>query len=302
MFALVDALVGTVYATAGGVMLANNLWLDMLCCPACQGALLIQDAFATAHDQHILSGSLVCQQCHDTYPIVRGVPRFIVAKQNDSVANTVEGFGFEWQKANSLVQASSLSDPELFLDFIQPVQPAFFQDKVVLDAGCGLGRDVLLAQRFPRRAFACLVKTVKVNGSLSAWVYGREHNGWIVRFLNPIRKNITSHMSRRLLWILSYMLALPLFITIRLVYMPVGDSRPLTFLRRFLFYFDYLCWLGEHCDYRAQALVIFDQLVPSIAEYISHQDFEQWFCENNLAQVKISSRAGNSWRGFGIKV
>ena len=45
--------------------------------------------------------------------------------------------------------------------------------------------------------------------------------------------------------------------------------------------------------------IVFDQLVPTIAEYIPRDEFQQWFDANGLEDVTISSRAGNSWRGFG---
>lgn len=53
--------------------------------------------------------------------------------------------------------------------------------------------------------------------------------------------------------------------------------------------------------FHEQAYVVFDHLVPAIAEYIPHQEFAQWFEGNQLHNVVITPRAENSWRGFGIR-
>ena len=80
-----------------------------------------------------------------------------------------------------------------------------------------------------------------------------------------------------------------------------SPSRPDTILpSTLLFYFDYLNFLSNF-GFREQALVVFDHLSPTIAEYISRSEFEQWFEDNNLSDVIITSRTGNSWRGFGIR-
>jgi hypothetical protein len=53
-------------------------------------------------------------------------------------------------------------------------------------------------------------------------------------------------------------------------------------------------------SYRELALIAHDHLMPELAEYISRHEFESWFTENRLQDVVISSRNGNSWRGFGV--
>lgn len=330
-----------------------NLWLDLLCCPKCRGDLRAE---ALVHaDEVVISGSLVCAGCAASYPIIRGVPRFATDIQAGEVNNTVEGFGYQWTQANPIVKDTAFSAQDLFLDFIAPVTPAHFQEKVVLDGGCGLGRFTLLSQQFgasrvvgldlssaveaafantkhlpnvliiqgdllklplkqgfdyafsvgvlhhtadPKGAFSSIVRVLKPNGSISAWVYGRENNGWIIHVLNPLRQHVSSRLPRPVLWAVSYALALPLYALIRLVYLPVERAASLAWLRKWLFYFDYLCWLGKHCNFRETALVIFDHLVPEIAEYIPRDEFEAWFTENALTGITITSRANNSWRGF----
>lgn len=316
------------------------------------------DDATQAADGHIITGSLRCAACETAYPIVRGIPRFVLNTQDDKSENTVVGFGYQWQRANQIVNELAPYHDQLFLEFVSPpVVLTDLADKVTLDAGCGQGRFTLVAQRHgaaavlgvdlsdaveaaftntrhlpnvciiqadllalplrrrfdyvfsvgvlhhtanPRQAFAHVAQVVKPTGGLSAWVYGRENNGWIIHILNPLRENVTSHLPRFLLWGITYCLAAILYGLIFGVYLPIQRSQRLKPLGRFLFLFDYLCWLGTHFpSYRGIALVIFDHLMPERAEYISHAEFQQWFSENQLQEVMITAKANNSWRGFG---
>lgn len=146
----------------------------------------------------------------------------------------------------------------------------------------------------PERSFLQLAAAVKPGGSLSAWVYAREGNGWIIFGLNPVRR-ITSRIPRPLLLAASYAVALPLWGLTQTAYR--RDAHPASWRRR-LFYFDYFAFLSQF-DLRAHAFVIFDHAVPAIAEYISHEAFEHWFTTAGLQDVAITMRHGSGWRGFG---
>jgi SAM-dependent methyltransferase/uncharacterized protein YbaR (Trm112 family) len=339
-------------------MIDAEKWLAILCCPSCRGDLAMGDITQRDTDQHIMSGTLRCTQCQAIYPIQGGVPRFANLPQSDSVVKTVGSFGYQWNDANELVVSTQLSQPELFLDFIAPIQPNFFAGKTVLDGGCGQARFTHLAQQFgasavvgvdlsdavnvafanmrpypnvliiqadllklplkqafdyifsvgvlhhtrdPKGSFTSLSSVLKPSGGISAWVYGREGNGWIVYGLNPIRKWITSRMPYRLLQGISFVLAIILYAVIKGIYLPVNQRPFLRFLKPILFYNDYLVWLGKYCGLKEIQLVIFDHLSPNIAEYIPRDDFEKWFTDIPLHNLKISSKASNSWRGFGEK-
>jgi SAM-dependent methyltransferase len=149
----------------------------------------------------------------------------------------------------------------------------------------------------PRRAFDAVVSVLKPGGSVSAWVYGREGNGWIIYLLNPIRRNITSRLPRGILLGLSYTIGTLVFLALKGIYRPLGSLAP---FRRFLFYRDYLLYLSNF-GLREQTYVVFDQLSPTIAEYICREDFAKWFEENELLKVTITARNGISWRGYGVR-
>jgi SAM-dependent methyltransferase len=158
---------------------------------------------------------------------------------------------------------------------------------------------VLHHTRDPADAFGAVLSKVKAGGSISAWIYGREGNGWVISVLNPIRRHLTSRLPHRVLLVLSYFLTALLYLPLELVYRPVGNNPRLGGCKRFLFYFDYLYFMSQFGFHEQAVGIVFDQLVPTIAEYIPRDEFQQWFDANGLEDVTISSRAGNSWRGFG---
>ena len=89
-----------------------------------------------------MEGQLACDSCQSKFPIVRGIPRFGTPEKLDAEkAATAENFGWQWQH---FVQGDELYADQ-FLGWIAPVQPRFFQDKVVLEGGCGKGRHTQLA-------------------------------------------------------------------------------------------------------------------------------------------------------------
>ncbi len=127
---------------------------DYLACPDCKSHLDCT-AFGVDDDLpwlEILEGLLTCATCHKEYPIRQGVPCLLPAvEQLEEVTNTVEGFGYEWSTFNDQIQDSYMTGKNNFLDFIYPITEAFFADKYILDAGCGMGRFTKLAAEFGSR-------------------------------------------------------------------------------------------------------------------------------------------------------
>ena len=110
--------------------------LDYLACPQCRSPFRL---VADAEPLEVETGELVCQDGGHRYPILRGVPCLLSDALAAEVQRTAETFGWEWQVFNALHNSTEVYHQQ-FLDWIHPIQPDFFQDKVVLDAGCGMGR------------------------------------------------------------------------------------------------------------------------------------------------------------------
>lgn len=88
-------------------------------------------------------GALACSACGGEYPIEAGVPRLAGTPGDSRVAKTRDAFAWEWKR----YPGSREEDERIFLEESQ-LSPADFKDKLVLDAGCGMGRYSLVALSF----------------------------------------------------------------------------------------------------------------------------------------------------------
>jgi SAM-dependent methyltransferase len=148
----------------------------------------------------------------------------------------------------------------------------------------------------PRGGFLSLASKVKPGGHLTGWIYGAENNEWIVRWVNPVREQITSRMDRRVLLHLSKIPATCLYLATKFVYGPLNKNG--SSLAKHLFYNDYLRAIAPF-GWREQHTIVFDHLVAPTAFYISRQDFEDWWRDAGASDVTITWHNKNSWRGTG---
>lgn len=122
--------------------------LEFIACPSCRAEL---DASARTSDgDEILEGTLACRGCGATYAITGGVPRLAPEALTTDEARTVGGFGWQWNWFDD-VNAPDL-EREQFLDWVEPLTEEAFRDRVILDAGCGMGRWPEVVASFGARA------------------------------------------------------------------------------------------------------------------------------------------------------
>jgi SAM-dependent methyltransferase/uncharacterized protein YbaR (Trm112 family) len=318
--------------------------LDLLACPACGQALEL--GAETREGTEVTAGELRCAGCAQRYPIERGVPRF-AGGLGEVEARTAEAFGYEWTRYSELAERYR----QQFLDWIRPVTPEFFRNRLVLEGGCGKGRHTALAAEFgargvvaldlsaavdtafantrhlenvhivqadihrppvkrvfdyafsvgvlhhlpdPERGFQALVSKLRPGGSISAWVYGREGNGWIVHIVTPLRERLFSKLPHGLLDAFAAALAVPLYLGTKLLYRPTRG----TALSSVLPYAPYLTYIAAF-PYREQCSIVFDHLAAPIASYVRQGEFGAWFERAGLHDVRIEQHNANSWRGFG---
>lgn len=152
----------------------------------------------------------------------------------------------------------------------------------------------------PKAGFDNLVNYLKPGGAISAWVYGREGNNWIIYILNPLRIFFTSRLPIGILKIISFFPALVLQILVKFIYRPVNEISSLRPFKKFLFYNDYLYSISSF-SFRENYSIVFDHLLAPTAFYLTGTEFKDWFKKNNLKDIQISWRNKNSWRGLGIK-
>lgn len=145
----------------------------------------------------------------------------------------------------------------------------------------------------PERGFRALVSRLRPGGHISAWVYGREGNGWIVHLVSPARERVTSRLPYSVLVPLSTALTVPLWLATQLVYRPARGTR----VQRALPYAAYLSYIAD-LGFREQRTIVFDHLVAPVAHYLARDEFAAWFARAGLSDVRIEHHNRNSWRGF----
>jgi SAM-dependent methyltransferase len=140
--------------------------LDLIVCPECEAELRI------ANDRwdsgEIESGELVCDGEGHRYPIRHFVPRF-VGKAGYTDAFTLEWTAFRTAHLDSYTGLTYLDQQlRLFLDF--PIEQ--LDGKLVLDAGCGLGRFSEIVLNYGGRVVA-----VDMSGAIDAAFANLNHRG-----------------------------------------------------------------------------------------------------------------------------
>lgn len=169
--------------------------------------------------------------------------------------------------------------------------------KQVFDYAYSIG--VLHHTPDPKRAFDCVVEKVKSNGAISAWVYGREGNDWIIYLINPLRK-LTAHIPLSITKAIAYIFTCVLTVLLKTVYAPVQKDSWWGHWQEKLPYQAYLTSIAQY-SFKENFSIVFDHLLPEIAFYIPEAEFRTWFKDKDLQGIIITPRYENSWRGFACK-
>lgn len=125
--------------------------LNRLVSPCCGVALRFAAlAELPAEAAEIDEGALACASCARQYPIEAGVPRLAQAQEDARVVKTRDSFAWEWKRYPGSLE----EDEPIFLEESQ-LAPDDFRGKLVLDAGCGMGRYAKVALAFGADVAAC---------------------------------------------------------------------------------------------------------------------------------------------------
>jgi SAM-dependent methyltransferase len=134
----------------------------------------------------------------------------------------------------------------------------------------------------PAKALSRMVRATKSGGHVMIWVYGRENNGWIVHFFGPMRRAVFSRLPLKIVYFLSLFPTAMLWLALRL---GLSHTEYFRLLQRFSF---------SHL--RA---VVFDQMIPRIANYWPRETVERLMRDAGLTEVKLVWVNEISWSAAG---
>jgi SAM-dependent methyltransferase len=244
---------------------------------------------------------------------------------------TQQQFAYEWNIYRKILPIHK----EQFCRWIHPIKLEFFKDKTFMDAGCGIGRNsywpllesaksgyafdydqrtVKVAQenlkmfknctieyksiyeidfescfdivfcigvlhhlQYPRQAIENLVKATKTEGTVIFWVYAYEGNEFYVKWMTPLRQMITSRLPLPITRFFSKLLTILLKI-----YLLLPQQKP---------YFQLL----KKMSFRQIESIVFDQLLPTIANYWKKEEVLQMLEELPLKDIQLIHTNDISW-------
>ncbi len=146
----------------------------LLHCLDCKSNLRLQPF--SEKGEEVLEGRLYCTKCKASYPVINSIPRILPEEmmnelvwkkypsflkkyknsfeqpyyemastfEKNAKERTSKSFGFEWKEFSEFHPHYR----KQFLDWLNPVKPELFRKKLVLDAGCGMGRHLVVAAEY----------------------------------------------------------------------------------------------------------------------------------------------------------
>lgn len=144
----------------------------------------------------------------------------------------------------------------------------------------------------PAAGFRSLASRVREGGRVAFWVYGQEGNEWITRYVDPLRKALTSRLPAWFLRLLCIPPALFLWAVIKLFYRPGPDGRGPARLP----YGDYFA-AQYHYPFDEIHANVFDQLVTPVAYYLRESEVKPWLA-SGFRDAMLRSHRGYSWTGL----
>ena len=295
-------------------------FLRVLACPECRTALSLHDDSA---GEAIVSGDLSCSRCRAVFRIERDIPRFVAS---DSY---VRSFSFEWNRFQTTQLDSVDGRGESRERFAQSFNfdPSQLKGRLVLDAGCGMGRfaEIALANgatvvgadlslaieaayrnlgHHPNAHFVqadlwrlpFAPETFDVIYSLGVLHHtpdARKSFDTLVKYLKPggvISITLYSGYNRFYVQATNFWRRLTPRLPARLLYALSHAAIPLYYLYR-LPVVGVACQgalpISMHPDPTWRTLDTFDCYSPTYQSYHTHPEVYKWFAEANLTNIAV---------------
>jgi SAM-dependent methyltransferase len=136
----------------------------------------------------------------------------------------------------------------------------------------------------PARALKRMVQAARPGGRVLIWVYGYEGNEWLVRYFDPLRRRVFARLPIGITHALSTLLTALLWLALRLGF---GRSGYMRLIRGFRF--------------RQLRNIVFDQMLPRIANYWRRDEVEALMGNAGLTDIRIEAVNDMSWSAVGVR-
>ena len=136
----------------------------------------------------------------------------------------------------------------------------------------------------PELALSKMAAATRPGGKILIWVYGRENMEFYVAVLNPLRKLLFGRLPVRFVRLLAFLPAAALWLLLRTKIMKLEYFRLLsTFPFRHLHH------------------IVFDQMLPKIANYWRKDEVYQLMADQGLVDIQLQWVNEMSWSAIGTK-
>ena len=136
----------------------------------------------------------------------------------------------------------------------------------------------------PAVALSRMVQAARPGGQVAIWVYGAENNRWLTAGLDPLRRALFSRLPVGLVHHLSLYPAGLLWLLLRLGVRPIS-------------YFRLIAGFG----FAHLRSIVFDQMLPRIANYWTGTEVEALMRDAGLQEVRLEWVNEMSWAAIGTK-
>lgn len=283
--------------------------LDILCCPSCKHDLTLIEKEVVNNE--VIEGILKCDNCQNSFKIIKGVPKMIVGLSNqEKIAGS---WNFQWtkraeKKFEITLKYGRTEEDELneFFSYLGVV-PDDLKGNLILDAGCGIGRLTKMLGNYDAEVFGIDMsssteyaydyckpfKNVNIiqadilnmpfkNATFDyVWSRGVIHHTGNAKCAFENLCDLLKSSGKLLVWV--YSKNTPYFVQKLRDFLKISHKIP----KRILFYFCYFLALpwslakrvrkSSFLSVRTNAFILFDELSPEFVTRHSKEEIIGWF-------------------------